>query len=283
MRPALSAGDPAGRYYIAAAPSISPRIIRTRQFEGNGQPIGIASGVVLGGIDFSSYVPPAPAARNSFSTISVRPAPGSVVMVSLSGLIRHGDGTPVRGIEVIAVPSRNNSAVTPRNIPRAAVVRTQTNSSGRYRLSVLPGNYYLVSGSPSVFTIYPGTPDIANAKAVAVNTQGIDDLNFTAPGNSVSGRVLTTERLPAIGAVVEVRLDPAGGKPVSVSSVGDFLQAKTSWQTLVESDGSFSVYGLPLGRYTVGASRDSGTVRSKEVVVEAQSVTNSIDITLPSP
>jgi hypothetical protein len=273
---------PAGRYYIAAGSVDQPTYYPNTTIRTDGQPIGIVSGVVLEGIDFSSYVAPAPAARDFFSTSFVSPTPASVVTVPLSGLIRHGDGAPVRGIEVIAVPSpRNNSAVTPRNIPQAAVVRTQTDSSGRFRLSVLPGNYYLVSGSPSVFTIYPGTPDIANAKAVAVNAQGTDNLNFTAPGNSMSGRVLTADRLPAIGAVVDVRLEPAAGKPVNVSSVGDFLKAKASWQTLVESDGSFSVYGLPLGRYTVRASEDSGSVRSKEAVVEAQSLTNSIDISLP--
>jgi hypothetical protein len=271
---------PPGKYYIASGSVDQPTFYPNTTTRMDARPITVASGDHVDGIDFSSFVAPRRAPLDTFSglvflpTISA-PRPSG----SLSGTVRFSDGTPAQGIAVIAIPvPRNSRAVSPRNIPSLAVVRTQTDVNGRYRLTTV-GDYYLAAGALNAFSIYPGTSDIDKAASLSVmNSQIIDNLDFVLPGIAVQGRVLVAGEAPGAGASIRILSNEV--MPADLTGVAGFFPKRTLWEAAVDSAGSFSLPGLPPGRYLVEASAESAPLQSKEIVVESRPVTG-VDFKLP--
>jgi hypothetical protein len=57
---------------------------------------------------------------------------------------------------------------------------TQTDSSGRYRLAIPPGRYYIGAGSVNSPKYYPNTTNISSAKAIVVSADStLEDINFS--------------------------------------------------------------------------------------------------------
>lgn len=108
---------------------------------------------------------------------------------SVTGTIRE-DGRPAAGIRVaaMAVPG------VIRSTNDASVLEsiTQTDSNGRYRLDIPPGRYYIVAGSVSSPTFYPGTlaQNAASMVTVTQDSSAFAGVDFTLNSASkvVAGR-----------------------------------------------------------------------------------------------
>ena len=277
---------PPGRYYIASGSVDAPTYYPDTADRGAARPVTVTSGAKIEEIDFSRYVAPRSSAAISVTFASFGAAFGLLpspppVGATLSGVIRLPDGAPARDMEVIAVPEPRGTSqsVSPRNIPTTAVVRGRADATGRFRLPyVAAGKHYIVSGTPDSISIYPGTSEIGKATAVTVATQDIGNLDFTVSGVVVSGRVLASGGTPAIGTSVQIRRTSL---PAAATDISGFLSERFLWNTNVEgSDGSFSIPGLPSGRYVVEASAESAPMQTREVIAGKDAI-KGIDFNLP--
>src|SRR5678816_4402388 len=86
-------------------------------------------------------------------------------MGAVSGTVRSAGGTPTGGVRVYAQQVRDT---TDANSPAPLEGLVQTDASGRYRLELPAGRYYIASGSVASPTYFPGTTDVASARTITV-------------------------------------------------------------------------------------------------------------------
>jgi hypothetical protein len=97
---------------------------------------------------------------------------GPQAMGVVTGVVRGANGMPASGIRVYAIGVRDSlEALRTGTAPLEGL--TQTDASGRYRLEVAPGRYYIASGSVTSPTFYPGTANAADARVVTVASGGV--------------------------------------------------------------------------------------------------------------
>jgi hypothetical protein len=270
---------PPGRYYVGSGAVIAPTYYPGRIGVSEALPITVAAGAEVRGMDFANLGPyPTPRQSSPFGQFTNLTGGGTGSLVPgavASGTIRLQDGTPARGMEVIAVPFRQPPLdVSPRSIPSSSVVRGSTDHEGRYRLNNLaPGSrYYIVSGMPSAPSFYPGTQDLA--KAVVISTivgQAIPALDFTVSGFAISGRVTAAAGALGFGARITVSTNTwkAG------TGLGAFFSSTNISPAIVDgADGAYSIVGVPAGSYHVGVSFATVRTESRVVEVSDRSVTD---------
>jgi protocatechuate 3,4-dioxygenase beta subunit len=154
--------------------------------------------------------------------------PQSVGVVT--GVVRGANGMPAPGIRVYAIGVRDSlEALKTGTAPLEGL--TQTDATGRYRLEVTPGRYYVATGSVNSPTFYPGTANAAEARVVTVASGGlveaIDFSSFVPASRSPSGFVTVPRGTGVVSGVIRFPDGtPAAGIPVllisaaSVSSGG---------------------------------------------------------------
>jgi hypothetical protein len=92
--------------------------------------------------------------------LQVNPGPTGIA----TGVVVSPAGIPASGIRVFAIPAGTSDAISVNATVFDAL--TQTDASGRYRLTIPPGRYYIGAGSVNSPTYYPNTTSISSAKAV---------------------------------------------------------------------------------------------------------------------
>src|SRR5262245_15641293 len=104
--------------------------------------------------------------------------PQSVGVVT--GVVRGANGMPAPAIRVYAIGVRDSlEALNTGTAPLEGL--TQTDASGRYRLEVTPGRYYVATGSVNAPTFYPGTTNAAEARVVTVASGGlVEAIDFSS-------------------------------------------------------------------------------------------------------
>ena len=278
---------PPGRYYIASGAVAAPTYYPDTANRAAAIPVTIASGARLDGIDFSRYVARGPAVSEftrtiiSFNATFGLQAPVPV-LPTMSGVIRLPNGKPAAGMDVLAVPVPGGAtpAGSPGSIAASTAVRGRADDTGQFRLvNVAPGSYYIVAGTPDFITLYPGTTEVSKATSIPVNTRDVINVDFTVSGGVVlSGRVLAVGGAPAMGASVQARRSTG---PSSSADVAAVLADRYLWETRVAAlDGSFSIPGLPAGRYVVEVSAEFPPNQTREVVVGKEAI-SGIDFALP--
>jgi hypothetical protein len=154
--------------------------------------------------------------------ILLQTAPQSAGVVT--GVVRGANGMPAPGVRVYAIGVRDTlEALNTGTAPLEGL--TQTDASGRYRLEVSPGRYYIASGSVNAPTFYPGTAKAADARVVTVASGGlveaIDFSSFVPATNSqpfsgtgvLSGVIRFPDGTPAVGIPVVAASVSGGGSP----------------------------------------------------------------------
>jgi hypothetical protein len=133
-------------------------------------------------------------------------------MGAVTGIVRSAAGAPTAGVRVYAQQVRDPADPNALNAPLEGLA--QTDASGRYRIELAAGRYYIASGSVSAPTYYPGTTSLASAKVVTVTSggivEGIDFGSFVAaartassffnpivPGGTLAGTVRFPDSTPA--------------------------------------------------------------------------------------
>jgi hypothetical protein len=192
---------------------------------------------------------------------------GGTPMGAVTGTVRSAAGAPTAGVRVYAQQVRDTADA---NSPAPLEGLVQTDASGRYRLELPPGRYYVASGSVSAPTYYPGTTNVASAKLITVTaggmTEGIDFGSFV-PASSRSTGIAVSITLPlAVGAFSGTVRFP-DGTPAANARVGAIpavLNVPTAAvvlsfiptgfrMTQTDKDGRYVIGNVPLGEYHVVA------------------------------
>lgn len=239
---------------------------------------------------------------------------GLAVGGSISGYVRHLDGTAVAGAWVQATfdwprEISTDSVVTAEG--RSAPMRTDswavTDETGFYRIGGLATGNWIVQAQASTrwyyaYQWYPGVDKWEEAAPVAVTfgaeTPGIDfGLNLPVMGSAISGRVTDREGNPLAEAWISVQStatisrdkdDPAGSEGTVPSAVWVWAYAST------DKEGNYVVGELPAGEYLIAASaqvgweyvqrwyRDAATVEEAAPILLAEHQrAEGIDLALP--
>jgi hypothetical protein len=109
-----------------------------------------------------------------------------------TGIVRGANGAPASGVRVYAVPAGDPSVTS----TGATVIESlaQTDASGRYRLEIPAGRYYIAVGSVSAPTYFPDTASIASAKAISIvagsTIESVDFSRYTTAVSSTQGIIV---------------------------------------------------------------------------------------------
>ena len=158
----------------------------------------------------------------------------------VTGVVRGANGMPSAGVRVYAMAVRDT--IEAASFASALESLSETDGSGRYRLEIAPGRYYIASGSVSAPTFYPGTRDAAMARVVTVSAgalvEAIDFSSFVPAARMptmgslpvgtgvLSGVIRFPDGAPAAGiAVTAVPASQfAGGlAPAAVAAPGGYI------------------------------------------------------------
>jgi hypothetical protein len=278
---------PAGRYYIASGSVGAPTYFPGTTNLGQARVVSITAGQLVEDIDFSSFVPAAPArGRGGAAALPLTLPPGSTGV--LEGVIRFSDGPLATGMTVVAVPSaivsgagtaggtvsisitatagpgQSPSPSLRRVVNGFHVVQGRTDASGRYRFDSLPPDtYYIAAGFADAPIFFPGTTDIRNARTFTTTpTTLLNNLDFTVPrptdGVSVRGRVTAAGDAPAAGA--EVHLAPRTQPSTNFAAYG-LTSRNFNAMVTVNPDGTFEARNILPGEYSVESHSSNPPVR----------------------
>src|SRR6185436_9047652 len=104
----------------------------------------------------------------------VRP-PGVV-----AGVVRGSNGEPAPGVRVFAISVREAADAGANPPPSEGL--TETDDSGKYRLEIGAGRYYIAAGALYLPTYSPGTPNASSARVVTVTpgerVEAVDIFDF---------------------------------------------------------------------------------------------------------
>jgi len=139
----------------------------------------------------------------------------------VTGVVRGANGMPASGVRVYAIGVRDSiEALRTGTAPLEGL--TQTDASGRYRLEVAPGRYYIASGSVTSPTFYPGTANAADARVVTVASgaavAAIDFASFVPATRSGGLQIMPLGTGFLSGVIKYPDGTPATGVPVVLQS-----------------------------------------------------------------
>lgn len=183
---------------------------------------------------------------------------------AIAGRLLDPNGQPLVEARVMAL---RRSPVGRGSTPALLPVGNggQTNDLGEFRLYSLPaGEYYVqmiprtdpgfggvaasTSATAAAATYYPGTPDVASARAIVVSAgQTVQDIEFSAvvvPVFDVSGLVVDESGAPIVEAMVTLAADRSSG----AQSFGPPPRARS------DAQGRFRVTRVANGTYVVNAA-----------------------------
>lgn len=118
---------------------------------------------------------------------------------AVTGIVRGANGMPAPGVRVYAMTVRDaaEAAIAGNALDSIA----QTDASGRYRLEVAPGRYYIASGSVGSPTYYPGTIELSAARVISIAAGGvvesIDFSSFVPASRTPTGPGVSITPLPS--------------------------------------------------------------------------------------
>jgi hypothetical protein len=226
-----------------------------------------------------------------------------------AGVVRSANGAPAAGVRVYAVPAGDPNAVS----TGATVFESlaQTDASGRYRLEVPVGRYFIAVGSVTSPTYYPDTPSVASAKAISITAgstvENVDFSRYTvaltpplgylvhqsqvlSPGSTgvLSGMVRASDGSVASGiTVVAMPVSVLSGSIAQIFSLG-------SRRTVVETDsqGRYRIENVSPDTYVILAGYSdfpiyypgtSDSLQAKSITTTPSTSLTTLDIAMPPP
>lgn len=158
---------------------------------------------------------------------------------AITGQLQAVDGSPAVAVRVsaIAAPREGIRPSDGQNYfaTQAPVASTLTDATGRYRLTVPAGRYFVVAGILGQATYYPGTTDADAAEVV----------DF-APANAQARNFKLATRL---GGRVRGRVTPPGASVQTDRAVLSGLRLGEILEAPMTADGSFEFGHVPAGNY----------------------------------
>lgn len=185
---------------------------------------------------------------------------------AITGRVLDGAGEPVEGATVgVEMGGHMNENIT-------------TDDLGRFRLGGLRPGKYRVKAVPQSFPFPPeirsdGTVEAHYASTYypeALNAQSAQRVEVKA-GAEASGIDIHLVRTPIVTVSGKVTGIPAGLKNVMVSTSGE------SWNGPVRADGTFALWRLDPGKYTLVAQSFSGQPQLKSTPLEIEVGTANLE------
>ena len=156
---------PQGRYYVIAGRVSSPTYYPNVTSVDRALVFSIAPGLRTDGIDFKLYF--------------------------LSGTVRDTVGKPQEGARVGVVDAKQ-----PLGCQKDLSLETETDSSGHYRLEVLPGEYFIVASIRGRTRFYPKADSRENSTPVTVRDGStLSGLDIQVPVETISNGNTSTRDL----------------------------------------------------------------------------------------
>jgi len=138
----------------------------------------------------------------------------------VTGVVLSAPGVAAAGIRVYAVPAGDPNVAAVAGTVFVGLV--QTDATGKYRLDIPPGRYYIAAGSVESPTYFPNESSITSAKVVSVSTDAVvPDVNFSrfvpaAPPGIQRGGALPPGSTGVLSGVLRFPDgSPAAGIPVA--------------------------------------------------------------------
>ena len=195
----------------------------------------------------------------------------------VTGVVHGAGGVPAVGVRVYAVAVRETPEASAATAPLEGLA--QTDASGRYRLEVSSGRYYIASGSVSAPTYHPGTRDIQSARVVTVASGSVNeaiDFSSFVPASSLpmfgapvgtgvlSGTLRFPDGTPAGGIAVSAALASVVSAPVPAPSQiptpippapgTPFIFVSSLYRvSMTQNSGQYLLQGLSPGTYYIAA------------------------------
>jgi hypothetical protein len=122
----------------------------------------------------------------------------------VTGVVRDATGTPQFGVRVYAMQVRDSADATGAMTTLESLV--QTDRSGRYRMEVPPGRYYIGTGAIQSPTFYPGTQSLEVARPFQIGSDSLfEDIDFgsfvAAPPPRTASGILASLLRPGLPAM----------------------------------------------------------------------------------
>ena len=177
-------------------------------------------------------------------TIGGKPAANAVVMVEEFGLGSEG------GAKVLA-----GSVVQPR-----IFAKIRTDGEGRYRFTGLAEGQYVVRALSRAYISKAEREGEGDARQVTLDDgEARENVDFAfVRGGVITGRVIDAEGRPLIAAGLQMEPVDEKGEPKGGFSF-------SLWDMLETDDrGVYRLYGLPAGRYIIGAGGERWYSRAAE-------------------
>ena len=251
--------------------------IVTSERDGSYRLTGLSAGAYVVEAWFNGFAPEFyPEAVAADQAVAVQVPDGGVVEGvdftlasggTISGFVRHADGTPVVGAWVQV--SRDKMADSlmvgePGGWMPDYTGWAVTDEQGFYSVGgLMPGSWRVMAQAASrwfyAYEWYPGTQDYNESTPVVVaegTETGKIDFTLTLPsqGSAIAGRVTDLEGHPVGGAFVSVQNSAAAGRGGSANSKTPMVWAYAS----TDEDGRYVVGELPASEYVVAAAAQSG-------------------------
>lgn len=285
----FSLAVPPGRYYIAAGSVSSPTYYPDTSDLAAAKPIVISAGTTVENVNFSKYVAAVQGPALGLAR-QVLP-PGSTGI--LTGVIRSADGSPAKGVPVVAAPLSLVSAtgvtvgvrvgvvlslptLTPvqTSLPVSGVALSITDANGRYRFeNVSPDSYNILAGFSDSPAFYPSANDVkVPATVTTTPTTRLDKLDFTLPAllmNPVTVRGRVSGNLGKAAGGAEVSLINGDRPPVGIAGM---LPRRSYKNVITDGDGTYKFDGVVPGSYTVQARLGMNRPNVQSIAVTDQPV-----------
>jgi hypothetical protein len=223
---------------------------------------------------------------------------GAQSIGAVTGVVRSSSG-PASGVRVYAQQVRDTADATSPAAPLEGLA--QTDATGRYRLELPVGRYYIASGSVSAPTYYPGTTDLAKARVITVAAggivEGIDFGSFVPaptnplgiaillPSGFLSGTVRYPDGTPArnirVIAFSSTAFVPAAVVPYYTYAVA---QTDASGRYRVQTSASDTFYiAAGFAEDPVFYTGGGGATAPKTVTLTPPSTVDALDMEIPFP
>jgi hypothetical protein len=138
----------------------------------------------------------------------------------------------------------------PRQQPETLSKASLTDASGRYRLEVTAGRYYIASGSVDRPTYYPGTTNVATARVFSLAAGGlvesIDFSSFVPPTQTLGGTEFRSRCC--------LQAPPGCSRALITGNVAKDAEKRLLMQKL-EGPGSVVIWEGMVGRKTAATAR----------------------------
>ncbi|HEY7184167.1 MAG TPA: carboxypeptidase-like regulatory domain-containing protein [Blastocatellia bacterium] len=164
---------------------------------------------------------------------------------AVTGVVKIGDA-PAIGITLTLLPDRMGPMAQQPDSANRAV----TDEKGEYRFTNVAGGRYRVTPLAEAFVITSGATLGAGTSGVSVTVsegQTASNIDLTlARGGVITGRVTDDEGRPVIAERISLAMVDANGQPQQ-------FNGGTRFGNETDDRGVYRIYGLPEGRYLVGA------------------------------